>query len=112
MRKEFRNRLAKLVAKKLLSWLVARSAFFSFGPIGFIASFIVERVIDKALELTFLGAMVAYINLKAESDLNEIEKILRDISQSEDGLSQDDMESFDARLAKAGRNLIRFSTIR
>lgn len=111
MDKKLRGYIAKLVTKKLRAWLVSRVAFFSWGPVGFLTSFLLEKLFDKALEITFLGAMVAYIVIDTNRDLNAVEKILKEINEREGELTNDDMEEIDKRLADAGRELIKFGTI-
>ena len=111
MSKKLRGYIAGLVAKKLLAWLVSKAAFLGWGPLGVIVGFFLEKIIDKALEITFLGAMIAYIVIDTNRDLNAVEKILKEVNEREGELTKDDMEDIDKRLAKAGRELIKFGTI-
>ena len=111
MKKILISRVAKLITKKLLAWLISKAPFMAWGPFSFLASWAIQHFAVKALELTFLGAMLLYINIDVSRDLNAVEKIIKDINDHEGDLTQEDMDVYDKKLAKAGRELIQFGTI-
>lgn len=111
MRETLVGVLAGLVTKRLLNWLVSQWAFLGWGPVGFVVSFFIQKVIEQALKQTFLGAMIGYIFLEVRSDLNALEKVIKEIGEHEGEITDDTKKEFDKRLATAGRELIRFGTI-
>ena len=106
-----KERIARLITKRVMAWLISRAAFFAVGPVKVIVGFFIEKLMSKAIELTFLGGMIAYIFLDTRSDLNAVEKIIKEINQKTDELSEEEMDEYDKRLAKAGRDLIQYGTI-
>lgn len=111
MKKILIQKLAKLAATKLLALLVTKVPFFAWGPAGVVASYVIEKILVKALELTFLGGMIGYIFLDTRRDLNVVEKLIKEINEHEGELSKVEIDSYNEKLAKAGRDLIRFGTI-
>lgn len=106
-----KQKIAKLIAKRLMKWFISRAAFFAIGPVNVIASFLLEKLMVKTIELTFLGGMLAYIFLDTRSDLNDVEKIIKEINAHTSDLTDEELAEYDRRLAKAGRDLIRYATI-
>lgn len=111
MSEQLKARIAKLIATRVLAWLASKAAFFAWGPANVIAGFFIEKLMVKAIELTFLGGMIAYIFIDTRKDLNAVEKIIKEINQKTDELTSEEMDAYDRRLAEAGRELIRYGTI-
>ena len=76
-----------------------------------LTSWLVEKILRKAIELTYIGTMLAYIHVRSARQLNEVEKIIKEVSQSEEELTDEKIDEIDKRLAEAGRKLIKFGTI-
>lgn len=106
------KKLADLATKQLLSWLVSKVPFFAFGPVNWIAGVFIKWVAVKLLELTHYGLFLAYIRIDAELDASKVRGILKEIESHEGDLTNEQMQEYDKRLASAGRELIRFGTIR
>lgn len=111
MSEALKRQLAKLIATRLMTWLVSKAAFFAWGPANVLASFLIEKLMVKAIEETFLGGMIAYIFIDTRKDLNAVEKIIKEINQQTEGITPEQMDEYDKRLAEAGRDLIRYATI-
>lgn len=104
------SHVAKLLTKRVLAWLVSKLPFLSFGPLNWIASFFLEKLVRKIMELTFLGATILYIRFSSARDLRAMRKILDELKDIEE-MTPEQEKDFDERLAKAGRDLIKFKTI-
>lgn len=100
------------LTKRMVTFITSKISFLAWGPIGLITKILTQKFIEKLLELTVLGVKIAKVNVEANRDLKAVTLVLNDIRAHEGEMTDAERKEFDQKLAQAGRDLIRFDSIR
>lgn len=103
--------MTQVVTAKVVAWVVSDLKFLAFGPLKAIVALAISKIVGKVLEITLLGAAMGAIKAKANSDLHEVERVIREVLEYEGELTDEVIKAFDDKLAEAGIKLIRFESI-
>jgi len=107
-----KSHLVRLATAQFMSWLVSQMAWTAWGPITVFIQFFVRKVVVIVLEKTELGARLIAIHADAYVDSSKVQKIVGEINEKQkETASDEELRELDEKLAKAGRELIRYGSI-
>lgn len=111
---ETRKGLVSFAVKGLVSWLVIQAPFLAWGPIKFILSYFLDKLLRKMLDQGVIKINHLIINLNidgkvikhSEARLKAIELVQKE------GVTDAELDAIDEELKNAARDLIRYSRTR
>jgi hypothetical protein len=105
-----RDQLLNYLIKKAVEALFKEVSFLSWGPLAFIAKYIVEKVVIQIVDLSILGSMIAYIRYDVTGEVNELNDLVKQIELkiSAGAITDEEIKEYDERIKDVGSDLIRF----
>jgi hypothetical protein len=99
--------IIKLAVEQFMKWLLVKLPFLSFGPLNYITSYIMEKVITKVVEQTILGVKIMNITREVNDQVKEVEKVVEKLKTKE--ITLEEKERLDAELEQRVIDLIKFN---
>ena len=85
--------------------LILRLPFLSFGPLSFLASFVLEKLVSLIIDKTILGANIGIVNYVIDKEVKEVERLIEKAKAVPEG-NTDELKKIEDDLIEASRNLI------
>lgn len=101
----YKGTLVKIVTKQVMAALVLRLPFLAYGPIGYIASVLLSKIFEIALDKTILGINLAVIDWKIDQEVSELRELL-DIVKTIPPEDKDARDKVEQEIIKSARDLI------
>lgn len=94
--------------EKILAYVFKKVAFLSWGPMGWLTGFIVDRALEAMVEQTEIMVRLAHMHYDINSDLKDVEETIKEIKQSE-GMDDEEKKELDRKLKEHFRDLAKFN---
>ena len=108
-----KKRLIKMAVGQVTKFLFAKLPFLAWGPLGFIVTQLATKAVVYIMDQTIIGAHVAYIYGDTHLDKVRMRNVIKKFRELEkEGMTDEQRKKLDDELADAGRELIRFGTIK
>jgi len=82
-----KSAIISLATKQVMKWLISKASFLSWGPLSFVVSALVKKVVTVIVEETVLGVKILKIENQVNTEVfevNETVKKIKDVKTSED----------------------------
>lgn len=103
--------LVRIITKKIVQEIIKRVAFLGWGPLGWILSTIVEKIVEKALYHGQLLVTDQIINRVIHNDVEAVDDLtdkLIEVDQNVENYTEEELNELDEELMDAYRNLLTF----
>jgi len=101
--------IIKKIVEQAMKALLAKLPFLAWGPLGWIASHFLTKLLEFLIDKTILGATILYIDISNAGKVSDVETVIEKIAEAKvKGATNEELDELDKELAKKGRDLIKF----
>lgn len=101
----FKATIINVLVKQVMVALVAKLPFLSFGPLGYVASFFLSKLIGFILENTILGINLGIIEVTVNAEVIGLNKLLEKAKNLPED-KKDELPKIEEEIINAVRDLI------
>ena len=77
-----KSAIISLATKQVMKWLISKAAFLSWGPLSFLVSALVEKVVTVIVEETVLGVKIFKIENQVNTEVADVKETVKKIKDA------------------------------
>lgn len=101
-----KDQLIKVAVNQAMSALVAKAAFFGFGPVKWLTTILLTKFLAFMIDKTVIGANVLIIKADVSLDVDRMEKAIKKATEAKPDATKEELDAIDKELKEAASNLI------
>jgi hypothetical protein len=105
MNDQLKKTIIDLIVKKIMEEAVKKASYLAWGPLNFIASAILTKALQKAIEFGILELGVALMKREVNKQVSEVREIVQKYTEDKTDVERKEL---DEELKKAYDDLFKF----
>ncbi len=108
-----RELVIKHIVKQAMKAILAKLPFLSWGPLGWITSYLLTNLVTFLADKTILGATLLYIDVSNGKKVKAVDEAIEKVQNAKtEGATVEEIKKLDDELAEAGFKLIKLTHLK